>query len=415
MKSSLGFHTMTLFLTLRANESSSLIADFFQYSHDTSRIIIEMAYKDGTQKRTKPFSMSNDNDGIFPKPLETIITYRQDIGIKWRIISKRNDPNFNSYTVEVKINPKILSGINDYLTAATMEDMKVAISNFNQEAKRISPLLQDFSCYKLSRVDYCINLSLEELVPNCTPQQVMNLIRRSNIPPSYREWIEYDEIAHRYKSRPSSFYLINKSVNINIYSKYLQLIDQSKKNIEKGFPPVSKSTLDAAWDILRFEVQCKYHKAYSLSQIATHTGNHNINKYETLLTDDYCSEIINYYYNKTIGLGHWYSLQAAISLVKSHHYNKQKENRLITTLQEVNQCRSLAKAKELHQGHDSEAFKRSLNDLASIGVNPVTIPKDWGVKRIWNLLETYYSKVSEEQSNREFEEDFLLNYKDYIE
>ena len=40
--------------------------------------------------------------------------------------------------------------------------------------------------------------------------------------------------------------------------------------------------LEAAQDIIRFEVQYKYHKTFSLNQKADLLGNHDLNKYKTL-------------------------------------------------------------------------------------------------------------------------------------
>lgn len=63
------------------------------------------------------------------------------------------------YIIEAIINPKILAGIIDYLTAATYDDMNVAIVNFNHESNKISSLLGRFNDYKIKRVDYCILIS----------------------------------------------------------------------------------------------------------------------------------------------------------------------------------------------------------------------------------------------------------------
>lgn len=404
MMSSLGFHTLTLLLSLKAHEVISLVLDFFQYSHDSGHIKIEMVSDDGKTKRTRSLHIPEDHDGYFPLPLETIITYRQDIGIKWRIVSKRSNPDFNSYTVEVKINPKLLSGISDYLTAATIADMDVAISNFNEEAKRISPILQDFSCYKLGRVDYCVNFSLQELAPNCTPYQVMSLIKRSNTPPSYREWVQYDAVSHRYKSKPSSFYLMNGSVHINCYSKFMQLQEQSKENAEKGYPPIAPEVLNRARDLIRFEIQCKYHKAYSMSQIATCAGNINTNKYESLLAQTQCIDQISAYYRKSIGNGDWYTLQEAVTKIENQNFNSQREQRLVEALRLVNHCRSVPTAIASYHGHEQATFKQTLKELSSIGINPVTIPKEWGIKHIPNLLYSYFDKADSEKLSKDIEQ-----------
>ena len=91
----------------------------------------------------------------------------------------------------------------------------------------------------------------------------------------------------------------------------------------------------------------------------------------------------------TIGAGDWYSLSAAQKIIEKRGYNKQRRERLLSVLREVSQCRSLAKAKAKHQGSDLAAFKRTVKDLADIGINPVTIPRGWGIPHIPNLLHTF--------------------------
>ena len=138
------------------------------------------------------------------------------------------------YIVDVIVNPKTLSDMDNYITAATYCDMKMAIICFNNEMEKISPLLKLFYDYNIKRIDYCINFYLKELAPECSQEQIINLLKRGDIPPSYQEWSEYDKKSHRDKRKPESFYLYNSSVTINCYSKYMQLVNQSNKNKEKG-------------------------------------------------------------------------------------------------------------------------------------------------------------------------------------
>lgn len=271
--------------------------------------------------------------------------------------------------------------------------MKMAIINFNNEMKKISPLLKTFNDYYIKRIDYCINFCLKELAPECSQEQIMNLLKREDIPRSYQEWTEYDENARRNKSKPESFYLYNSSITINCYNKRMQLMNQSRENQEKGNAPVSPEELEAAQDIIRFEVQCKYHKTFTLNQRAETLGNHEFNKYKNLLSHDFYNREIHYYWNKVIGKGDWYTMQEAIHIIQSKHFNIQKENRLIEALHFVSQHRSLATAKSLLKGYELEAFKRTLNDLSSLNINPVTIPKRWNICHIPNLLYTYYNKA----------------------
>ena len=383
-RSSLGFHTMSLSLSLDYIEALRLIKDFVKYRDELKLIEIYQVIEKDTYKRYTPHFTS---DGKLLSPLKLYIKYLNgDKGIKWLLHCDYRNGAYKSYIINVTINPKILSCTIDYITAATLYDMNIAIINFNYQTKQISPILKTFDCYELKRIDYCVNLDVGELAPGCRPEQIMNLIRRGNIPSSYEEWTKYDSTSHRTKSKPGSFYLINNSVNINCYSKYMQLQEHSCENRNNGYPPVPQSTLDAAQNIIRFEIQCKYHKTYALS--------HKTEKVEIneLLSPFNCVKVVSNYYKRIISSGDWYTLQEAIHIVEEQHFNSQKEKRLVNALQIVNQCRSLAKAKASCQGYELAVFKRTLNELSSLNINPVTIPKEWGIKHIPNLLHTYFNQ-----------------------
>ena len=183
--------------------------------------------------------------------------------------------------------------------------------------------------------------------------------------------------------------------------------------MQNGYPPIAQATMDAAQDIIRFEVQCKYHKTYTLSLRAKRAGNTQLNKYESLLNRVMCIDQISEYYDKTIGRGDWYTLQEATRMIQFQHFNQQKEDRLIKALVLVNDCRSVARAKEAYHG-DLDSFKRTLSDLSGLRINPVTIPKEWGIKHIPNLLYAYSDKVSEEKKKKEMEEFRVECLKEYL-
>ncbi len=386
LRSSLGFHTMTLFLKLSLNRADLLITDFDTYRKNTGLIEI---YK--KNERGEPIIYYHRSPFM---PLELNIYFKGRYrGIKWYIRASKASSSSSDYVVEATINPKILAGIIDYLTAATYSDINYATANFNSISHEISPLLQSFYDYKISRVDYCVNISLDEIIPGYNSEQIMNLIKRSDIPPHYEEWMIYDKKAHRMKSKPESFYLISKSVNINYYSKYLQLQNVSQEKIDKGFEPIDPEVIAASRNIYRFEVQCKYYKTYSLSQKAAKVEDFSCNKYKSLLTPVKCIEIISNYYKKTIGEGDWYTLSEAIKIIKSKNYNCQREKKLINTLKYVNQYRSLYKAKKTIPEDQLRSFNEALNDLSNLNINPVAIPREWNIKHIPNLLRTYFNKL----------------------
>lgn len=384
MKSSCGFHTMTLSRSLYGDEQRKLIQDFAAYGRKTHEIRIYML--DG---KNKPHSYNPDADHL---PLRIRITFVKYRGISWTIKEITGPYGASWYSVEVTINPKFLAGIRTYTTAADHHDMDVVIRNFNLISRSISTVLGEFSCYLINRIDYCVNLSISELVPRCTYEQIMNLIKRSNVPSRFKEWDCYDNVAHRTKSRPGSFYLTNRSVHINCYSKYMQLLEQSKQNMARGYSPIPPNILEDSKDIIRFEVQCKYIKTRKMMKSIDETIDSSYNKYRELLHPITCLDIITKYYWNTIGRGDWYTLSKAISMIQDQHYNRQKEKRLIDVIRLVNTCRSVSKARETLSGDKLRVFNLTLKDLMSISINPVTIPREWGIPYIRNLLNEYTQK-----------------------
>lgn len=376
MKSSCGFHTMTLSRSLYGDEQHKLIQDFAAYGRKTHEIRIYML--DG---KNKPHSYNPDANHL---PLKIRITFVKYIGISWTIKEITGPYGASWYSVEVTINPKFLAGIRTYTTAADYRDMDIVIRNFNLISRSISTVLGDFSCYLINRIDYCVNFSLSELAPGCTYEQIVNLIKRSNVPSRFKEWDCYDNVAHRTKSRPGSFYLTNRSVHINCYSKYMQLLEQSQQNMARGYDPIPPHILEESKDIIRFEVQCKYIKIRKMMKSIDETIDSSYNKYRELLHPITCLDVITKYYWSTIGRGDWYTLSGAISKLQEQHYNSQKEKRLIGVLRLVNTCRSITNARKTFTGSNLRIFNSSLKDLMGLRINPVTIPREWGIAMIKN-------------------------------
>lgn len=134
LRSSLGFHTITLSLPLfDNNEAHQLITDFCTYREKAGNIEI---YR--INEKNQPVIYYHSDH----LPLKTNIKFKdKDRGIRWCIRESKGFFNFFDYMVEATINPKILSDIIDYLTAATYNDIDLAAANFNE----ISPLLHSFS------------------------------------------------------------------------------------------------------------------------------------------------------------------------------------------------------------------------------------------------------------------------------
>jgi hypothetical protein len=56
------------------------------------------------------------------------------------------------------------------------------------------------------------------------------------------------------------------------------------------------------------------------------------------------------------------------------------------------------------KGNALEDFRRSLRDLAKLGINPVTIPNEWGITHLPNLLDTYYDQLTNKAAPLTLEE-----------
>lgn len=249
MRSSYGFHTLSMSLPLNDGKISELIYDFLHYNERYH--CLRMYYVD----KNKKFHSYRDSSKCYNIPLDLRIAFVEYEGITWNL-------RFSGIThapfVHVQINPKFLAGFTDYITAANIDDINMAATRFNTISRSISPVLKTFKEYHITRVDYCINFALDELIPGCSVEQMMNLIKQSNVPFRFKERGSYDEISHRFKTKPSSFYLTTGSVNLNCYSKYMKLVEQQEQNKERGYEPIEQYILDASKYILRFEIQFKY-------------------------------------------------------------------------------------------------------------------------------------------------------------
>jgi len=356
MYSFFGIHTFTLFTTVVEHVALSIIDDAKRYRNETDKIKIISSKK-------------------YPHSWD-IKYHGGKKGIIWRIRYSHEWHGFPIFCIEAIINPRVLSsGIPDYFTVANQKDIRPALSKFDIEARKISDKLGTLSSYKLNRVDYCINFSMKELGVNCTIEYMMALIKRGNVPHHFKERMEYDKISHRWVSDKTSFYLIGKSVVVNCYLKGEQM-----KNIKQRYLNIS----DIPDDIIRFEIQCKYNKIFNIKKGRSLS---NADVVDILLSDELSREVIKNYYERIIMGGDYYSLVEAIKKIESHHFSEKKEKRLIEVLKEIAVCRGIAKTKAKLNNDGVIIFSRTIRELVDLGINPVTIPREWGIKRIPNLLD----------------------------
>ncbi len=401
-KTSRGFHTVTIVKTLTKKEALKLIEDFESYAEtkDIKFFQIRKLKSSGHSDEFTKWLYSTFPDYY-------IAHYPESKGILWLLRYSNISPGFikrgevdKPCSIKATINPKILTGEKDYLSAATVDYLESAEALFNNEAKKISPILGEYSHYSMNRPDYCVNFDLSELKIPCTAEQMIYLIKRGNIPTHYSEWVDDND------SAKSSFYLESKSVTINCYRKHKQLKEEFNDCPD----------LEASQKLIRFEVQCKYLKTYLLSRdIKRKQELSESDVIREMLSEDFCKEIIRKYFNKVIRRGDYFTLNEAIRQVQLQHFSKKKEARLIMELRRINQFRGIYKVRATLQGEELETFRRTLRDLDYININPVTIPREWNIQRIPNLLNAYDRRIEDELWKKQQEEIDLQIFEDYFD
>lgn len=381
----MGYHTFAFFQKVQNEEFSSLTTDFIAYANRSDDI-----------KRV-------------PKKNGWEYTYKERKGIRWRLVSFQDNNGFMVQGVTVVINPRVLIDKN-YIVASEEDDLDLAGELYNREAEKISPILLKFGECSLNRADVCLNIDLNELGISCTPEQMMFLIKQGNIPKHYIERKENrDDKQHRKTTDKDSFYLMCKSATINYYWKYPK---QNEKHPNFSFRELSRN-------VIRLEVQYKYLKLYMLSKNIKHESKFYVSgdnlsieqMYERLvhdmhnpsipidvvLSEKVYDDIVRKNFNRILRKGDYFTLDGAESIIKSYHFRPDKEERIIETLEFVNECRGIAKAKSKLHGSDLNDFNRTLRDLDNMWINPVTIPRRWKIRYIPNLLRAYDEACYEER------------------
>ena len=414
MKSAIGLHTTNISQGLKMEEEFSLNSAFYDYMRKGGQITKEPIKNKKGQVIGLEYAYKKDHS----------------TGIRWKVFNIEGKNNLRIYRVQAIINPKVLlSKDKDYIGITTESDIHEIKDAFNNVARKISPILGSFDSYSISRVDYCGNFYLEELKIPCTPERMMKLIKMGDIPAHYVEWTKYDNTSRRKKTNPSSFYLVSGSVVVNCYDKGAQL-----KNDEKH-PCQNK---EDAEDLIRFEIQYKNRKLHAMwknymcvslepePSIPTFSNEEEMDEFyrelmtrqrpalpiEPFLSNAICVEVIDKYFRKILRSGDYYTLEKARDIIKMCRFRPKREEKLIKALKMTNDHRGIYKTKLRLMGKDLLEYNRMLNDLDELGINPVTIPRHWGIEHIPNLLNAYYNKCADVQNDkrrREWERKLLMS------
>jgi hypothetical protein len=406
--SSMGTHSFSFFQGINKEEYDYLYGDFIRFQKHTGKV------------RSYPIQDAK-------KPEKTIgieYAYTNSKGIRFKLYSFEAGKNYFARGVMVIITPQVLLS-HDYIRVLEETDLDKVEELYNMEAERISPILMQFGQCSLSRGDPALTIDLRELGYRCSPQQMMALIKRGDIPAGFTERKEYKKKSHRKKKDKYAFYLANGSVVCNFYWKYTK--------IDKKHPLYRRR--DEFYYIIRLEVQCKRPKLYALFKDTKHLSKY-FRSGDDMTTEELCqliqegwqnptvpidmaladatsTRIIQQYLSKVIHDGDYFTLEGAQWMVKAHHFNENKETRLITALEDTSSYKGIANTKSKLSGKDLKEYKRSLKDLDSILVNPVTIPRGWDIEHIPHPLRAFRFCTAEEHLLPENELLLIDLFKEY--
>ncbi|MNW42260.1 Replication initiation factor [compost metagenome] len=298
----------------------------------------------------------------------------------------QDSQGINYHAIEIRLNPKVLIQANEYVEVARESDFSEICDQFK---KVLKPLQKKFEAspskniyrfnkleeYQVNRIDYCINIR------STMHKELIELIRRAEIPARFSPVTKSDKKSGREVAYKNSFYIQtqNHSVVVNFYNKEHQMYNEFE----------SYERLNDASNIIRLEIQCQKGKTNSLKQKFKW-------KYRDLINfanDDIARKLIYYYYEKTVGFEDYYTLNEAKRRVKScDNHRKKTIDKMIEILELVNQKRSIYQAllsysDNLEDRDDVAEFNSIIKKIRKSGVNPVTIPINWGYSHIPNLVE----------------------------
>jgi len=124
------------------------------------------------------------------------------------------------------------------------------------------------------------------------------------------------------------------------------------------------------------------------------------------LSDDIAMEVIVKYFNRIIRSGDYYSLAKAKHMIEQLSCHPKKKEKLIEALEKTNEYGGIYNTKRELKDKELLNYKQQMSDLDILGINPVTIPRDWG-EHIPNLLNAYYNKrleIMDERLRRKWKE-----------
>lgn len=298
-----------------------------------------------------------------------------NIGFEEIKFRKVNNEDYKYYYMEIILRPKLLVEKDNYINVLYAHEIPKARERFNfimQEVLGLNSL--DFIYWKVKRIDYAVDLYLyEELI-----LKYLFFFKKGNLPISM---LKHPDTS-KYFCEENNFYLCSNLYTLNIYARYITLLDKQSKR-GKVFMNV-----EAAKNIMRIEVQ--YHiDTFKLKQ----HGKIPENELRYFLNIDLCQSIIEYHFNSIIGKGNYYTLEKAIQIIDQKVSSFRERILMERMLRLIAKEGSIWAAKLSYVGGSEykekalKEFSRIINRIRDNGINPVTLSDELEINELSGLSE----------------------------
>ena len=117
-----------------------------------------------------------------------------------------------------------------------------------------------------------------------------------------------------------------------------------------------------------------------------------------MLSELSCERIIESYFKKIIKPGDYCTLSEATEIIENEGFKDETELLLLETLKGINRM-GIAKFRTWIHPDQQQHFYRALKKLEELNINPVTIPKSFGVRWVPGLLGRWFGVMGLGGSN----------------
>ena len=311
-----------------------------------------------------------------------------EYGIKCLLLIRYSDGITTNYYAVLRIEPQIMLMRTRTISLfyCSNENVRLLTERFGEIISDIFPdicsCMATLSSWNCRRIDYSANLRFENAslarlfldLSKKTSRYVRKTLKR----------------VRGVRQQEQSTAEGNGSVKTTIYDKQRQI-----NHCYNHIPLSEQRRLECeAVGIIRFEVQCQKTKVQTLKRKYGFSDRSIVN----YLQEYIAVALLFNEYDNVIGRGNFYSRYHAEKIINASTLSANKKQKLLLLLMLIAKTRHVSEAKRRfidgttvrHKGEDIplqgsvNTFRAYLSDLATLGINPVLIPKERRITTLKN-------------------------------